>query len=392
MDELKEQPQAKYHLPYPVAIDGTHRVTTALDIRDWVQRYALPFWAKHGRDEHGGYERLFMDGRPDAPAPRRARVQARQAYVYAHAAALNLMDRSAARKISDHFWNHLVARCMPDGTDGGCVHVLTANGDVLDARRDLYDQAFVIFAGAWRFRAFGDEGALRIAHQTVNFIDSGLAADNRGWLEDDIAGGAKIRRQNSHMHLFEAFLALYAATNDAEIFAKATDIADLFADSFFDPETGGVFEFLDSNWQPMHAAAAARGQMEPGHMMEWCYLLRHFHDLGGADMGKYCNALYRAGLAGINPKTGLLRDMMSGKGADTHRLWPQTEFLRASTAQMRANENVGMNLPDLSERILRYYLYPVVAGGWVDTLNSEGEIISSHMPASTFYHLFGAIG
>src|SRR5262249_31367105 len=59
-------------------------------LRQWTVARALPLWSDAGYDHvRGGFqEYLRPDGTPDPSATRRLRVQARQIYVYAHAAAL----------------------------------------------------------------------------------------------------------------------------------------------------------------------------------------------------------------------------------------------------------------------------------------------------------------
>jgi mannose-6-phosphate isomerase len=56
----------------------------------WMIGTALPLWSTAGFDEAGGrfFERLDWDGQPLTLAPHRAMVQARQIYVFAHAASL----------------------------------------------------------------------------------------------------------------------------------------------------------------------------------------------------------------------------------------------------------------------------------------------------------------
>ena len=65
--------------------------------RRWMIAQALPFWATTGFDQTRGcfHERLFHDGTPDAAAPRRTMVQARQIYVYSQAHQLGWHEGGA---------------------------------------------------------------------------------------------------------------------------------------------------------------------------------------------------------------------------------------------------------------------------------------------------------
>src|SRR6478672_11990980 len=72
-------------------------LTTLRDAADafeaWLVEAALPVWSTAGVDPRNGsfHDALTLDGAP-FPAPRRARVQARQAFVYATAATEGLGD------------------------------------------------------------------------------------------------------------------------------------------------------------------------------------------------------------------------------------------------------------------------------------------------------------
>ena len=59
-------------------------------LRRWVVGQALPLWGEAGFDSTRGsfIERLTFGGAPLPSAPRRAMVQARQIYVFSHAALL----------------------------------------------------------------------------------------------------------------------------------------------------------------------------------------------------------------------------------------------------------------------------------------------------------------
>ena len=152
----------------------------------------------------------------------------------------------------------------------GCAHLLNPDGSLHDGLRDTYAQAFIILAGAWRYKAFNDHNALRVAEQTLTFLDSYVKADNGGWLEGLPA--ASPRRQNPHMHMFEALLALYDATQNQEYIGRATEIYSLFKSKFIDSHTDFLLEYFDNDWNPVNGG----GPIEPGHMMEWCWLLREY--------------------------------------------------------------------------------------------------------------------
>ena len=139
-------------------------------LKKWFIEDALPLWAAQGYDhERGGfYETLNFDGEPVTGQPRRVRVQARQIYVFAHAGVLGWHD--GAEQLSAKGFDYFLAHACPDDGDRGCVHLLSDDGAIVDDQRDLYDQAFLILAAAWRWRAARDQRALDLLDKAVAFF------------------------------------------------------------------------------------------------------------------------------------------------------------------------------------------------------------------------------
>ena len=359
----------------------------ATQLKRWTH-LALESWAMAARDPRGGFcEQRHPDGRADFDHIRRVRVQARLTYVYAHAAHLNWYD--GAKAASDHAWNFVVTAGMQGGDDG-CAHLVYGDGRLKDGLRDLYAQAFILLAGAWRYRAFGDQAALGMAEETLSFINRTLKADNGGWLESwPLREGP--RRQNPHMHLFEAFIALYDATQNSAYLDYAEHIYALFEAHFWDAEQKDLLEFFNDDWSP----AGDGGPIEPGHMMEWCWLLREYQRVSGMDMRHYCDTLFGAGLKrGLDKKSGLICDVVSLDGDDarpTFRSWPQTELLKAAVAQVHGGQMDTLDWATKTiDNLLSRYLRVDVPGGWVDKLDATYQPVNYVMPSSTFYHYFCA--
>src|SRR5262245_26540888 len=122
-------------------------------LRPWLIGHVCPFFLARILDPAGGFfEVLDPIGAP-VPSPRRNILsQARLTYVFSHAYFLSgdpaLGD--AAR--------HGIAFMMraARAPDGGWFRAVSVDGATLDNTRDTYDQAFVLFALAWYFRATGD--------------------------------------------------------------------------------------------------------------------------------------------------------------------------------------------------------------------------------------------
>lgn len=366
-------------------VDALHRLA------GWFRHEALPLWAARGDDRTRGgfFEAIDLTGQPRAEAIRRVRVQARQIHVFANAARLGWSDEAAglARAGFDYF----LARACPDAGARGCVHLLAPDGSVNDDRRDLYDQAFLLLACASFWEAFRDDRALELAARTIAFLDRELAAAGGGYLEDD--RGTRPRRQNPHMHLFEAFLALRAATGERHWTARLDRLFALFDRRFFDREAGILREFFSDD---LTCTDDALGDIiEPGHMAEWVWLLGEYRAPNDA-IGAIQTALY-AGAARFARKddSGFLPDRLRlGEAAPavTRRLWPQTEFIKASLVRARRGDKAAAERAEaIAGALLASYLDQPVKGLWCDQYDGSGRPIAEDAPASILYHLFEVV-
>lgn len=357
--------------------------------KNWFVDDALPLWAARGYDaKRGGfYESLDFNGEPVTDQPRRVRVQARQIYTFSEAAARGAHRRAEA--LAAEGFEHFLARACPEGGARGCVHLLSDDGSVLDGRRDLYDQAFLLLACAARWRAAKDDRALDLANRTMAFLDRELASPHGGWRESD--RGELPRRQNPHMHLFEAFMTLYDATGDRAFRDAAAKTFLLFERFFYDAASGALREFFSDDWKP-----DAGGQIQPGHMMEWVWLLSRHDAVHGADTSDIRRRLYaRAKTLGAD-QSGFLFDAVgpeapARRNPGARRLWPQTEYVRAALVlARRGEETAAAEAGALIDRLFEAYLRQKTPGLWCDQYDGEGRAAAKDVPASILYHLFGA--
>ena len=119
----------------------------------------------------------------------------------------------------------------------GWVFSVSPDGNVTSGARDTYAHAFALLGLAWYHRLKPDCQILGIAKKTLAFMDESLASGNGGFY-DCIPRTGTLRHQNPHMHLFEAFLALYQSCGELQYIMQAKKIFELFKASFFGPDHG----------------------------------------------------------------------------------------------------------------------------------------------------------
>lgn len=365
-------------------------MAAATRLENWIKNDALPLWAKVGFDPVYGanYERLLPDGKPDLQSSVRVRVQARQAFFYA--VAFQRGWCTEGKHLAAHLMQFVKTHAAHPTAGGGYTHLLDKDFTIVDHKQDIYDHAFSILANAWCYRAFGDEAALQEAEKLVAHLDARFGSHCGGWIEGDYDYAC--RRQNPHMHLFEAFLALYDATKDAKWLARVGELFALFQNRFFDSDLQVLFEFFNDDWSRLEGA---RGEVvEPGHMMEWVWLLDWYGRRSGRPVKHYTDALYSKALAIGVDKSGLLFDSVTADGKvleHTKRCWGLTEFIKASLVQIRAGDTAATARAVKGvDDLFTYYLCASTPGAYVDQRGADNEVVVDVAPASTLYHLIVA--
>ncbi len=359
-------------------------------VRTWLFQESLPLWSDVGLDREAGgfFELLDFQGRPVLGVAKRMRVQARQIYTYAHAAVLGWQEGRALDSawrgfdfLTRYYWHE----------DGGFIFTVAEDGTPDDQRRESYEQAFALLAFAWLFRASGEPLLLEWVERTLDFLDGTLGDSHFGGYRESVPDHLP-RRQNPHMHLLEALLALHNATGDHAYRRRADAIIELFERKFFDPGTETLGEFFAEDWAP---AAGTKGQIvEPGHHFEWVWLLHRYAELSGQDTTRdLAAALYHhAERYGRDREDGLAFDEVLRDGSlhkDSKRLWVQTEALKAQLAEAECRKRPGAldQAKILVDAIFEHYLTPG-SGLWQDHVTRDRVGFAKAVPASTYYHLF----
>jgi mannose/cellobiose epimerase-like protein (N-acyl-D-glucosamine 2-epimerase family) len=357
-------------------------------LKNFIIERSLPLWSGEGWDRAGGgfVDRLDKEGSADRLAPRRTFVQARQIYCFAKAAGMGWYPEG--KEIALKGLDHLLSKAKaPDGQPG-YVHRLDADGAVLDARRDTYDHAFVLLALATVYSLDRDAQVRSEIDAALSFVDTKLRSAHGGYAEGFPA--TLPRRQNPQMHLFEAMIALFDATNDLVFQQRAGDFYGLFVANLFDKQKQALGEYFEEDWSKIEPVV-----VEPGHQAEWAWLLKGFERITGCPTGRPRGELLATALRYQDAATGCLIDAGDTAGnitRHTRRLWPQTEIAKAWIAQAESGEEGAADQARAAlARLEQHYLRHPVAGGWYDQFDRDGNSLVATIPASSFYHVFCAV-
>lgn len=261
-----------------------------------------------------------------------------------------------------------------DFDQGLFFYSMTPKGKILDKGKDSYGLAFVIFALSHASRVTGDDKYKKAALTTWGEMKSHLREETGFFKPKTNRRYTKVIEQytqNPMMHLFEALLALYDATQSAEILKDAEDLASLIFTRLYQEREGRLPEIYDSEWRP--AEAMQQGHIDLGHQFEWAFLLSHGVEKGlPARYLGIAERLLDYGIrVGYDSREGgvFSRGDYDGKPfRGTKSWWEQCESLRAMMhwAELRGRADLWPAF-DKSLAFVRDRFIDPEYGGWYST-------------------------
>ncbi len=241
----------------------------------------LPFWLRNARDRtRGGFHGAIDEQmRIDDGAPRGALLTSRILWTFSAAhrrypdPEYLEMARWAYRDLMDRF---------RDREQGGLYWSVSADGQPLDRRKQVYGQVFGIYGLSEYYRATGEKAALDEAIALYRVMDRHAHDDKylgyfdaftREWARparDDpsILGSTNVpKSQNSHIHILEAFTNLLRVWPDDGLKARQRELIGLMLTHIVDARTHHLVLFMQADWTPIGE------EYSYGHDIELSWLL-----------------------------------------------------------------------------------------------------------------------
>jgi len=159
--------------------------------------------------------------------------------------------------------------------------MVDAMGNPAETKKQIYAQAFCIYALSEYYRITGDQDALEWAKQIFRLIEEKsydpafpgyFEAFDRAWiLLEDVRLSEKDENErktmNTHLHLLEAYTDLSRIWKSKDLKHQLERLVEIFLDRIIDPETGHFHLFFDDRWNIRSKAFSY------GHDVEGSWLL-----------------------------------------------------------------------------------------------------------------------
>jgi mannobiose 2-epimerase len=304
-----------------------------------LRQNILPFWLKNARDrERGGfYGVIENDLTVRKDAPRGLLLTARILWTFSaahrryHDPEYLEMAQWAYADLLQRFW---------DAEHGGVYWTVAADGKPLETRKQVYAQAFAIYALSEYHRISGDPVALERAIALYRALEAHaydpahggyFEAFSRDWSTlpkhtRSLMATAEPKSQNTMLHIMEAYTNLLRVWPDEGLRRQLTELVDRMATRVLDAKTSHLHLLLAADWAPRSH------EISFGHDIEFSWLLAEATEVLGdralmARMKPVSVAIARVTLAQAFDVDGGMYNEAGPEGLTdaSKQWWPQAE-------------------------------------------------------------------
>jgi mannobiose 2-epimerase len=308
-------------------------------IKQELEENILGFWMEHTLDETNGgfYGYISRDLTVNPEAGKSLVLNTRILWTFA--SAYRITRNEAYLKIAERAYRY-VNEHFADPEYGGLYWMVDAAGKPSETKKQVYGQAFAIYAFSEYHRATGNEAALQQAIELFHTLEKYsydsqykgyFEALTREWQEtDDNSLSEKDlnekKSMNTHLHVMEGYTNLYRVWKSNELHAKLKELIEITIKHIINDGNAHFILFFDEEW---HGKSE---HISYGHDIEGSWLLVEAAEVLGdkallASAKAIAIRMAEATLnEGVDEDGGLLNEAGPEGFIDTDKdWWPQAE-------------------------------------------------------------------
>ena len=361
------------------------------EIKNELKNNILAFWNKTVDEENGGFlGRILTNGKIIKDSPKSAVLNTRILWTYS----------LVYRKFKEEIYLELAQRAYDymerffrDQEKGGIYWMLDCKGNPIDTKKQIYAQAFCIYALVDYYKISDNQDVLNWAIDTFELIEKhSFDPDYPGYFEaldrnwnrtEDVRLSEKDQNEdktmNTHLHLLEAYTNFFRIWKNEKLEKQLKVLIHIFPDKIVDPKTGHFNLFFDERWN------LKSNIFSYGHEIEGSWLLYEAAEMIDDEalmerVKKTSLKLANITLAeGIDTDGGIMLEGDTNGVIDTDKhWWPQIEamvgFLNAFQI---SNDQKFFEASHNCWNFVKTYIVDHKNGEWFFRVNREGNPLFS---------------
>jgi mannobiose 2-epimerase len=349
----------------------------------------LPFWMNRMVDEKNGgfYSRINGKGQLVENEDKGGILNAR--ILWSFSAAFNHLGNIKYKEMAVHAKDYALAHFF-DPVYSGTFWTLDFKGRPADTKKQIYSQAFFIYALVEYYMASGDklclEKAIGLFHlieeKSFDILKNGyLEAFSREWnLLEDLRLSAKDDNEkkttNTHLHILEAYTSLYKVWKNEKLAGKLRNLTNIFVEKIIHRDTHHLNLFFDEDWNSKSELISYGHDIEASWLVYEAAAILEDNDLM-LSVKDACINLGRAALEGLQPDGSLIYEKEGAKGhvdGDRH-WWPQAEAVVGllNLYEMTTRETY-LNQAIQCWEYIKNHLVDHKHGEWFWSIKADGSV------------------
>lgn len=332
----------------------------------------LGFWSRNMVDmKHGGfYGRIDGQHQLDVKADKGVILNAR--ILWSYSAAYQLTDNPRFKMLADRAYEYFV-KYFIDSRHGGAYWMLDCTGLIKDTKKQIYAQAFAIYALSEYHKINPYRRALDHSRYLFELIEAhSFDPQNNGYIEAldrewqaiaDVRLSDKdlnaTKTMNTHLHVLEAYTNLYRIWPNQELKTQLINLIRMMSTTFL-YDSGHFKLFFGDEWKLLS------DEYSFGHDIEGSWLLFEAAEVlqEEALIGEVKDIsmkMVHAALEGMDHDGGLMNEANAQGLTDTDKhWWPQAEALvgLANAWQLTGEEVFLDHLSDVWQFTKKHIVTP----------------------------------
>ena len=218
----------------------------------------LPFWMDYTVDPDGGFYGTVMNDGTARATDKGAILNARILWTFSRAYRIYGIPayKEMADRAAEYFKAHFIDRKY-----GGVFWTVDSEGNMGDATKQTYANAFGVYGLSEHFRATGDLSSLEAAKDIFFTLQKHshdparkgyIEVFNRDWSRTDAKGidgrASTTKTMNTHIHVMEGFTNLYLAWPDQEVKEAILELLDILQTHLYNADTKHLILYCDDDW------------------------------------------------------------------------------------------------------------------------------------------------